>query len=182
VNDRKKTPADDVLDLFVYAPIGLALTARELLPTLVEKGRDRVETQVNNARVMGQYAVQMGRQEAARRAEAAAKQATDVLSDVLGSGRSSQRPPTAMASTPPASPSATNGSVPTPVPDVTVASGPVPEPASLAIPDYDSLAASQVVQRLSALDAQELEAVAAYETAERGRKTILSKVAQLQAR
>ena len=50
----------------------------------------------------------------------------------------------------------------------------------LAIPDYDSLSASQVVPRLEGLMPAELEAVRSYETANRGRKTILNKVAQLQ--
>lgn len=64
---------------------------------------------------------------------------------------------------------------------------PVPEPpsvapdvASLAIPDYDSLAASQVVPRLASLDAWELADVAEYERAHRGRQTILNRVRQLQ--
>jgi hypothetical protein len=52
----------------------------------------------------------------------------------------------------------------------------------LAIPAYDSLAASQVVQRLDGLTEAELEAVRRYEVAHRGRKTILGKVAQLQQR
>jgi hypothetical protein len=39
-----------------------------------------------------------------------------------------------------------------------------------------------VVNRLEGLSAAELEAVRAYESANRGRKTILSKIAQLQAR
>jgi hypothetical protein len=51
----------------------------------------------------------------------------------------------------------------------------------LAIPGYDTLSASQVVQRLGGLSAPELEAVHRYENAMRGRRTILSKVAQLQA-
>lgn len=63
--------------------------------------------------------------------------------------------------------------------------GPVvagPSEASLAVPDYDSLAASQVVPRLAALTQQELAEVQAYERAHRNRQTILNKVAQLQAR
>ena len=50
----------------------------------------------------------------------------------------------------------------------------------LAIPGYDALSASQVVQRLAGLSPAELESVRAYEEATRGRKTILSRVAQLQ--
>ena len=52
---------------------------------------------------------------------------------------------------------------------------------SLAIPGYDSLSASQVVQRLAGLSPEELELVGRYEDAHRGRRTILSKVSQLQS-
>jgi hypothetical protein len=51
---------------------------------------------------------------------------------------------------------------------------------SLAIPGYDSLAASQVIPRLESLDPEELEAIRAYESAHRGRRTILSRIQQLQ--
>ncbi|HEY2331437.1 MAG TPA: hypothetical protein VGH94_05925 [Acidimicrobiales bacterium] len=55
-----------------------------------------------------------------------------------------------------------------------------PTAASLAVPDYDSLAASQVIARLAALAPAELEAVRHYEEATRGRRTILGRIAQLQ--
>jgi hypothetical protein len=61
------------------------------------------------------------------------------------------------------------------------AAAPSPAVDDLAIPDYDSLSALQVVDRLPGLTAGELEAVRAYEAAHRGRKTILNKAAQLQA-
>jgi hypothetical protein len=58
---------------------------------------------------------------------------------------------------------------------------PSPAVGELAITDYDSLSASQVVTRLAGLSGDELEAVRRYEVAHRGRKTILNKIAQLQA-
>ncbi len=51
----------------------------------------------------------------------------------------------------------------------------------LAIPGYDSLSAFQVVQRLAGLAPGELESVRVYEAAGRGRRTILTKISQLQA-
>jgi hypothetical protein len=60
-------------------------------------------------------------------------------------------------------------------------SEPSPAVVDLAITDYDSLSASQVVTRLPGLSNRELESVRAYEATHRGRKTILNKVAQLQA-
>jgi hypothetical protein len=55
----------------------------------------------------------------------------------------------------------------------------IPAVATLAIPGFDTLSASQVVQRLDGLDRTELVAVRAYESASRGRRTILSRVDQL---
>ena len=52
----------------------------------------------------------------------------------------------------------------------------------LAVPDYDSLAASQVVPRLSSMSHDELESIQRYELAHRNRQTILNRVAQLLAR
>jgi hypothetical protein len=54
--------------------------------------------------------------------------------------------------------------------------GPV---SDLAIPDYDELSASQVVDRLDGLAPSALDAIGAYETAHRGRATILGKIEQL---
>src|SRR5204863_2323770 len=50
----------------------------------------------------------------------------------------------------------------------------------LAIPSYDSLAASQVVPRLEGLTPVELESVRRYEEAHRARKTVLGKITLLQ--
>lgn len=56
-----------------------------------------------------------------------------------------------------------------------------PDVATLPIPGYDTLAASQVVQRLSSLRPDELDAVKRYELANRQRRTILHRIAQLTA-
>ena len=49
------------------------------------------------------------------------------------------------------------------------------------IDDYESLAASQVVDRLPTLRPDELEAVRTFEAGHRGRRTILGKIDQLLA-
>jgi hypothetical protein len=64
---------------------------------------------------------------------------------------------------------------PTPEPDAI----PAPDAATLSIPDYDSLAASQVLPRLDGLTTDELEAIRAYEAAHRNRRTILGRLSQL---
>jgi hypothetical protein len=58
-----------------------------------------------------------------------------------------------------------------------VADTPAPE---LAIPSYDTLAASQIVARLKGLNAEELQAVRAHEAAHRARRTILARITQLE--
>jgi hypothetical protein len=52
---------------------------------------------------------------------------------------------------------------------------------NLPIDEYESLAASQVVARLPTLTEAELEEVRSFETAHRGRRTILGKIDQLLA-
>ena len=51
--------------------------------------------------------------------------------------------------------------------------------SELAIPDYDELSASQVVDRLEGLAPASLEAILTYESAHRGRATIIGKIEQL---
>ena len=54
-----------------------------------------------------------------------------------------------------------------------------PTQDALAIPDYDLLSATQVIDRLLGLARPDLLALQAYETAHRARTTILGKIAQL---
>jgi len=201
VSDQK-TPLDQALDLFVYAPLGLALSVRELLPQLAEKGRKQVTGQVTTAKVVGEFAVNKAQRVAERRLRQAQKQAEEALTTMRPPARPSRPRPAveprvdARPSAPTPLPETVTPPVTAPAPTVegeaasTVASPlaaelaaePVPTPAvdSLAIPGYDTLSASQVVQRLPGLAGVELEAIRAYESAGRARKTILNRVAQLQ--
>ena len=197
-----RSPLDAALDLVLYAPVGLALTLTEELPKLAAKGRSGLGGRVATARVVGQFAVAQGRQEVGRRlngqaaapsrtapAPAARPGTAPAPSAPPAPGaavRSTVPAPSAPPSTAPATArpatSAAGGSPAHPSRPVTRAraEGAVPEVGSLAIPGYDSLSASQVVQRLAGLSGPELEAVKEYEAAKRGRRTILARVGQLQ--
>ena len=166
-----KSPLDQALDLVLFVPVGLAITAREQLPRLAEKGREQVTGQVAMARMIGKFAVSQGQREASKVGRQA-MEALVVLGLIPRDGRpTGHRPP---ASTTERSQRAgNNGSA--------RGDADVPLSARLAIPGYDSLSASQVVQRLGGLAPEELEAVRLYEMATRGRRTILSKIAQLQS-
>jgi hypothetical protein len=194
---ERNSPLDLLLDLLVYAPVGLALVASEELPKLAARGRAQIGGQVNMARVLGQFAVAQGRRQlASRRSSAPAP--VQPPGDVRPPAPRDTRDGGQTAETPSGPPSgaAPPGDVdlPSPVappgPVGLQAAGPaavevdsaVPGPSGLAIPGYDSLAASQVVPRLAGLSAEELAAVAAYESAHRGRRTILTRIQQLQER
>jgi len=165
-----KRPVDRVLDLFVYAPLGLMMNLEEVVPQLVERGHQ----QVNMARMFGQFAVQTGSKEARKRLEGLADRGRPSSATPATPARAATR--TATASRRPARSAVV---VPDGAAAVDAHAVAAPSAAELPITDYDSLSASQVVPRLEGLSAEERDAVRRYETAHRGRKTILSKLAQL---
>lgn len=163
----------------MHAPISFVLEVRKMVPSFVERGRQ----QVRMAKMIGQFAVKQGQVEAERRLGKVAAQADSVLgefglrsSDTLtveglhadADLDDGPQEPALVAVSPvvPESPA--------------VANEPPVSAEDLAIADYDSLAASQVIPRLAGLDPDELAAVGRYETTNRHRKTILGKIAQIQ--
>lgn len=186
MSDDHKSPAERLLDLLVFGPAGLAITAAEEFPKLVEKGRHRVEGQIHTARLVGQFAVQMGRGEVEKR-----------VGDVLGRRSSGAPPADDVHGGGSADASADGGTSASPAPPPSPAPVPTPAPrpgvttalsangtmasSALGIPGYDSLSASQVVQRLGGLSEAELESVREHELAHRHRRTILNRVDQLLA-
>ncbi|MDP3399897.1 MAG: hypothetical protein Q8R97_02120 [Brevundimonas sp.] len=195
-----KNPLEDAVDqalsTFVYAPIGLLFDGPARFPKLVRNGRN----QVTNARMMGQFAVQMGRTEVNKRASELDGPVVDLLRGLgfvdgppPGPKPAAPEPVVPVVDAPDKAeePTAKQGCAKTPgakkptakrspakkAPATKAVSA--PSAAALPITDYDSLSASQVVSRLQGLSAGELEAVRSYEAATRGRKTILNRVQQL---
>jgi hypothetical protein len=204
---ERKSLLEQALDVCLYAPVGLAISVTEELPQLIDKGRARVNSQLAMAKMVGSFAVAQGQREAER----VVRQATGRVPEggPMTPGWDSSDLDDAPWATPASGPEPTNGdgagaasmvddaarsdgaataisstgpapqedpSAPTPAPEM-----PAGEASALAIPGYDALSASQVVQRLAGLAPDELEAVRTYEAATRGRRTILNRVAQLQA-
>jgi hypothetical protein len=182
-----RSPLDLLCDLLVYAPVGFAFEAPKLLPELATKGRDQVAA----ARSVGQFVV---RQAGTRLGPLVGSMLSGVLAGLVredGDGTAGDAEPTGPADTLPApvgEVAATDGPAPSEGATLAVSAavasdaGDVPGVEELAIPHYDSLAASQVVGRLAALSDDELEAVAAYELAHRGRRTIMNRTEQLLGR
>ncbi|MDQ6796990.1 MAG: hypothetical protein M3011_03000 [Actinomycetota bacterium] len=194
------SPVDRVLDLAFYAPVGLAMAALEGLPHWAEIGRRQVEARLQTARVVGRLVVDQGSRQSGEVLRRVAQQADKAMSGLgLVPEQAEERPAGSVPEQRPAGsvPERNAGSVPEepapagPEPTVSAPDAAVPsppagsapvglDPAQLAIPGYDTLSASQVVQRLPGLSADELQAVRVYEMAGRARKTVLLKAAQLQ--
>lgn len=148
---------DRLADVVFYGPLGFALEHRRLLPQLARRGR----RQIAFTRTIGRFTVRRGRQRA----------------QGLIEGLTGQRGPQTPTHPPAASMTmSTNGSTPERGPE----DAPTGQAAMLAIPQYDSLSAIQVVPRLEGLTDAELDQLREYEVATRSRRTILAKISQLQ--
>lgn len=207
---QQQNPMERAVDLFVYAPLGVAMFAKDTVPTFLKMFVSRGQTelshrrktlgdQANQFRAVGKFAVRYGGPEVKRSAAAKVDGARRVCEETFtglivprlpGNGggpkpgpdtperparpAGTEAPEGAPTAPPPVAPSTMNGS------RVNGATTKRPEPA-LAIPEYDMLSASQVVERLDGLTPAELDAVREYEVAHRGRSTILGKIVQLTA-
>lgn len=182
-DDESRTPLDQAIEVLVYLPVGFVFEVPRSIPRFIDRGRRQVE----QACAIGLEVLRLADRDPAgpagrvREHTAATLRGLGVAApagDPPGPSRPSS-PTLSVVSDPGPS---SNGHASTPprvVPAPT--DGVKPDPALLAIPGYDSLSASQVVPRLDGLTTDELETVRTYEQATRGRKTILSKIAQLQA-
>jgi hypothetical protein len=193
-------PLRRALDALVFAPLGAGLRAVEAVPGFVdacaERGRLEVDLQrahafqtVRNARVLGRYAWQRELPKLLARAEGRVDGVRRAANQVIARGNNDR------VSAPPAAPAPASVRPPdlprrpvTPPPPAP-ALAPVARAngndaatrAELPIPGYDALSASQVVERLTGLEGEELDAVRDYETTHRNRRTILGKIEQLAA-
>ena len=148
-------------------PVGVALTMVEDLPGLIAKGRQRFETDVRNARVIGEFVVTRGQREVSARVDKLRHSEPEAAAGASGD----------------AGGGTAAGAAPAPAAAPSVAK-PTPDPADGVIVDtalagYDTLSASQVVRRLESLGPDELRAVHRHEASHRNRRTILNRAHQL---
>lgn len=142
-----------MLDLAVYAPLGFALERRRVVGELADRGR----RQIAFAKMVGRTALTVTAGDILRAFREPTVEAAPAPPELVAADRVAEEPPPEPAGPPEGTPDA----------------------SSLAIPDYDSLAAKHVVRRLSGLTPAELESVRLYESAHRGRRTILGRIDQL---
>lgn len=147
------------LDACIFAPVGVAMSIKDDLPGLIDKGRERVEQEISNAHVAGEYLVGRIQRRVSARLDSL-MHSDDAAPETPGE----PSPPVPAAATPSARPA----------PDAADAAT-----LGAALADYDTLSASQVVRRLEGLGPEELRAVQRYEAATRNRRTILNRAGQL---
>jgi hypothetical protein len=184
-----KDKIEQTLEVLLYAPIGVGLYLKEMGPTFVARGRaeiDRRHSQVQQrtttAKSIGQVAVGFGvpmvRQRVGREVDSARQRAQSFLGVIGGVSLSDPAPVVRSVPTPP-EPSVDEAPITRPPTNGASPAGDASD--TLAIPGYDALSASQVVERLAGLTPEELESVRAYESAHRNRRTILGKIDQISA-
>jgi len=178
-SEQGTSVAERALELLVYAPAGLVVSVIDDLPTFVDRGRTSVGVQLGNARLLGEFALRKARRDLSGRV------------GQLNPHRGTAAPPSGDPAKGPESTeddSSDSGSTEDPESAGTEASSQHPEPRTaratapsdhLAIFDYETLSASQVVRRLDGLGPDELEAVYRHEAASRRRRTILHRAQQL---
>ena len=172
--EPERPPIERLLDLAVYAPIGMYTALKEQLPVYTRQGRQVVENRVMLARFIGQMAVQHGRRETDKRLAARRPPASGAVVDTVA--HEAAPAPTGAAA------SAVVDAAASAVVDAAASAAidTVPRAESLAIPGYESLPAVNVVQRLATLTPDEVEQIRRFEVANRGRRTILAKIDVLQ--
>lgn len=171
----KRSPIAVLVETMLFAPLGAALILREQLPKLAEQGREHAENRVRVARMVGEFAVKAGKKEVERRLASRPKPGTATAS-------TQDSTPAPAAVQPEDSAGADAGTKTAAASDGTgglTMVGERPSVDELPIPDYDSLAASQVVERLASLNQAELDLVRRYEAGGRHRRTILHRIEQL---
>ena len=190
---------DQLLDVVVYGPVGIAMEARHQLPRWADEGRRQLGDQLTMARAIGRLAVDQGARQASDALRRLTRETEGALAalglvpqrdDLDEDSPANQAEPGDDSPSEAAVTSPLGGSGPGNAAPGATPTGPAGtsdqartglDPAELAIPGYDTLSASQIVQRLPGLSAAELEAVRVYEAAGRRRKTVLLRVAQLSA-
>ncbi len=188
-----KNPIDQLMELLVYAPVGLIYEYEDVLPQLVKRGKSQVQL----AKVLGQMASQQGQEKAKQGQAKVAKEGASVdelVGDAIGQAalilakavtEFGQVVGLAPVTTESAADSAPTATSPAPKTSTSprkrpVTGGRTPRAPTVPIAGYDSLKAREIVPMLDDLTAAQRKRVRAYEVATRGRKTVLGKLDKLE--
>lgn len=149
-----RSPTDHLVDLFVYAPVGLLYEYRDVLPKLIKRGRSQVQL----AKLLGTMAAKQGQRTVNDRLDGAVDGAASTVAQGITEvgariGLAPESPRAAQTPEPAAPPS---------------------EP--LPIAGYGDLTAKQIIPLLVDLTPQQRRRIRSHESAHRARKTVLAKL------
>ncbi len=173
--DDERTPIDDLVDLFLYAPVGLLYEYEEVIPKLVRRGKSQVQL----ARVLGTMAVKgQGPVPANMMVEAVASMVVSRLGEIGESLGLTPSTPEDQGGAEPRT-AEQGGAEPREAEQGAAVDGDDAEAAPLPIASYDTLTAREIIGLLDELDEGQLARIRAHEEANRARKTVLGKLDRL---
>ena len=196
----ERNPVDQLVDLFVYAPVGLLYEYEEIIPKLVDRGKSQVQL----ARVLGKLALNRGGGQEAMTmlatavATSLAKQVTEIGAAIGLAPPGSPRPaggapvdvePVPAPPPPPPAPppqalspdadAGSDGDGPGGDHGDAGADGAEEDDRPLPIAGYDDLNAKEIIGLLDDLEPSQLARIRSHEEANRARKTVLGKLDRL---
>lgn len=160
----ERRPIDQLVDLFVYAPVGLVYEYQDVLPKLIKRGKSQVQI----AKFLGTMAAKQGQKTVEGRIEGA----FDVASSSVAQGITDVGTRVGLAPEP-------ARAAPTRSKSAEAAAHTDDRP--LPIAGYDDLTAKQIVALVPDLAASQRARIDAYEASHRSRKTVLAKLRSLNA-
>ena len=159
-----REPIDRLAEFALFAPVGAMVVACEVLERRTRLQRQAVKNRIQLSRFVGQMAVTQGRRQLEQRVAAVrAQRAQPVAVEVPVHEEPIHASPAELA-----------------VAAVATSGPETPAAADLPISGYESLPALNVVERLGTLRGDEVELIRRFEAANRARRTILAKIAQIQ--
>lgn len=181
-NETDLPDLEQLVELLVYAPIGLLYEYQTVLPQLIKRGKSQVQL----AKVLGQFALK-------ERSRQANTQSSQVVENAIGAAATLITEVGAAVGLAPQRASADPGSQRS---SVNAESGTEPAESAdradsgdgasssrtavrLPIAGYDELKAKAIIELLDDLTESQLERVRQYESDNRGRKTVLAKIERL---
>ena len=179
-------PLEQLVDVMLYAPIGLLYEYQDVLPQLVKRGKSQVQL----ARVMAQFAANRSQDDPG----GAVADATSLASSLVAKVVTDLGAQLGLAPSPPPEDGGTAAAAPAasavdeagsgaagrdPVADGAGADDPTEEAAPLPIAGYDGLTAREAIPLLDDLNDEQRARIRAHEEANRNRKTVLAKLDRL---
>ena len=190
-SETDDNPLEQLIELFVYAPIGMLYEYPDVLPRLIKKGKSQVQL----AKFFGQMAARQRGASAGETVGGAADVGAQTADAVAGlaarfvtelGSQLGLAPPSGATST-----AASTTGIPAARPHDSTntagsESGPEPEASDLPaktvrlpIAGYDDLTAKEIIGLLEDLTGDQLIRVRDHEAANRNRKTVLAKIDRL---